>query len=64
MTEIDQAVQAATSFSEFGDTLTTRLASILGLVYGALYIADADGTELQRVGGMAVTTPSISVLLQ
>jgi two-component system sensor histidine kinase/response regulator len=51
LAEIDQAVQAASSFSEFGDTLTAQLASILGLVYGALYIADADGTELQRVGG-------------
>lgn len=51
LTEIDQAVQAAASFSEFGDSLTTRLASILRLVYGALYVADADGTTLRRVGG-------------
>jgi two-component system sensor histidine kinase/response regulator len=53
LAEIDHAVQTATSFAEFGDTLTARLASILGLVYGALYVPDTNGTELQRVGGYA-----------
>ncbi len=49
--EIDQALQAASDFEEFGNMLLTRLSQMLGLVYGALYIADAEETELRRVGG-------------
>ncbi|PKN72054.1 MAG: hypothetical protein CVU52_08180, partial [Deltaproteobacteria bacterium HGW-Deltaproteobacteria-10] len=51
LAEIDQAVQGAASFEEFGNALYSRLASILGLVYGALYIADSNDSKLQRVGG-------------
>jgi PAS domain S-box-containing protein len=51
LAQVDQAVQTAPSYEEFGDTLSARLASILGLVYGALYVLDADGTRLRRVGG-------------
>lgn len=51
LAEIDQAVQAAVSFQEFGNKLSSRLASIMGLVYGALYVADSDASKLQRVGG-------------
>jgi PAS domain S-box-containing protein len=49
--EIDQALLAASSFAEFGDILTNRLAGMLGLVYGALYLANEDRTELIRKGG-------------
>jgi|GEM_PF-2978130 len=49
--EIDQAVQPASDFEDFGNMLLARLAQMLGLVYGALYIADAEETELRRVGG-------------
>jgi len=49
--EIDQAVQSASDFEDFGNVLLARLAQMLGLVYGALYIADAEETELRRVGG-------------
>jgi HAMP domain-containing protein len=48
LAEVDQAVLAATSYQEFGDRLTTCLAPLLGLFYGALYVPDASG--MQRVG--------------
>ena len=48
---INLALQSASSFKEFGDTLTAELARMIGLVYGALYIADATQTKLYRVGG-------------
>ena len=49
--DIDQSLLAASSFAEFGDILTARLAGMLGLVYGALYVAE-DGTgDLVRRGG-------------
>ncbi len=63
VTEIDQAVQMATTFSEFGDILSTQLARMLGLVYAALYVTkrlvnananasnDADADGLLRMGG-------------
>ncbi|MBF0130081.1 MAG: MCP four helix bundle domain-containing protein, partial [Alphaproteobacteria bacterium] len=49
--EIDHALQSASSFEQFADTLSAKLAPVLGLVYGALYVAEADGTTLRRVGG-------------
>ena len=49
--EIDQALLAASTFAEFGDILSARLAGMLGLVYGALYVANPDRTELRRCGG-------------
>jgi len=51
MVEIDQALQAASTFQDFGNTLAAQLAQIMGLVYGALYIADTGQTQLRRVGG-------------
>ncbi len=51
LAEVDEAVQAVSSHREFGDTLATRLAPMLGLVYAALYLAEADGAGLRRVGG-------------
>ncbi|MEI6206498.1 MAG: response regulator [Desulfuromonadales bacterium] len=49
--EIDQAVQTAVTFEEFGTMLSSRLASLLGIVYVALYISDTGESELRRVGG-------------
>jgi signal transduction histidine kinase/HPt (histidine-containing phosphotransfer) domain-containing protein/HAMP domain-containing protein len=51
LADIDQAVQAAVSFEEFGETFAARVAPTLGLVYCALYVADAEHSELRRVGG-------------
>ena len=51
LTDLDQAVQGAASFKQFGDTLSAKLAPVLGLVYGALYVADANGKTFKRVGG-------------
>ncbi len=51
LAEIDQAVLVAASFEEFGNALSSRLASILGLVYSALYIAGSNDSKLQRIGG-------------
>jgi signal transduction histidine kinase/CheY-like chemotaxis protein len=51
LAEVDGVTQATASFEAFGDGLATQLASMLGLVYGALYLADADGARLRRVGG-------------
>jgi PAS domain S-box-containing protein len=51
--EIAQALQKCQSFAEFGNVLTSRLASVMGLVYGAFYISDSSHANLQRVGGYA-----------
>ncbi|WP_245651122.1 response regulator [Paramagnetospirillum marisnigri] len=51
LAEVDQAVQSAATFEQFGDALSAKLASVLGLVYGALYVADAQGATFRRVGG-------------
>ena len=51
LVEIDQAVQTATTFKEFGNTLAAQLAQIMGLVYGALYVANTEQSQLRRVGG-------------
>ncbi|HAJ27048.1 MAG TPA: hypothetical protein DCG53_07365, partial [Syntrophus sp. (in: bacteria)] len=51
--EVSQALQQCTSFAEFGNVLTSRLAPVMGLVYGAFYLGDDEGNNLQRVGGYA-----------
>jgi PAS domain S-box-containing protein len=51
--EIAQALQKCTSFSEFGNVLTSKLAAIMGLVYGAFYLSDPSHTKLERAGGYA-----------
>ena len=51
LADIDQALQSVASFEDFGNTLSARLASIIGSIYGALYMAAADDSNLQRVGG-------------
>jgi PAS domain S-box-containing protein len=51
LAEIDREVESVSSFEEFGDRVSARLAPGLGLVYGALYVADSEKCELRRVGG-------------
>ncbi len=51
LNELDESLQATTSFAEFGNILSARLAPVMGLVYGALYVADANQSELRRAGG-------------
>ncbi|MBF0159143.1 MAG: response regulator [Magnetococcales bacterium] len=51
LADLDEVLQTVTSFADFGNVLTARLAPLMGLVYGALYIPDSDATVLQRVGG-------------
>jgi PAS domain S-box-containing protein len=51
LNELDESLQTVTSFAEFGNVLSARLASAMGLVYGALYVADANQSELRRAGG-------------
>ena len=48
---INQTIQKATTFKEFGDILNAEVASIIELIYGALYIADDKQTKLERAGG-------------
>ncbi|MFA5181544.1 MAG: response regulator [Syntrophales bacterium] len=51
--EIAEALQKCQSFNEFGNVLTSRLAALMGLVYGAFYLSDSDHANLPRVGGYA-----------
>ena len=51
LVEIDLVVQGARTFEEFGNALSTKLASMLGVVYTALYVSYANESELRRVGG-------------
>lgn len=49
--DIDRSVQSATSYEEFADAFSSALAPIMGLIYGAFYLPDDDGTTLKRIGG-------------
>lgn len=51
LSEIAQSLQTASTRAEFGDLLCSHLAQNMGLAYGALFVADADRTELKRFGG-------------
>ena len=51
LAEIDQTVQTAETYREFADRLCVRLAEMLGLVYGALYVADEQNAGVRRIGG-------------
>ncbi|MBF0345726.1 MAG: response regulator [Nitrospirae bacterium] len=51
--DIAQTLQKCTTFAEFGDELTSKLAPIMGLIYGAFYVSDKAHARLQRVGGYA-----------
>jgi PAS domain S-box-containing protein len=51
LADIAQALQVASTYKEFGDILCSHLAQKIGLAYGALFVANADKTELNRFGG-------------
>jgi two-component system, sensor histidine kinase and response regulator len=51
--DIAEALQKCQSFAEFGNVLTSRLADIMGMVYGAFYLSDSSHASLQRMGGYA-----------
>ncbi|MBF0518497.1 MAG: response regulator [Nitrospirae bacterium] len=52
-TEIGKHLQTCKTFNDFGNTLTSKLAPVLGLVYGAFYVSNEMHTNLPRVGGYA-----------
>jgi len=51
--EIARELQTCASFTELGNAVTHRLATLMGLVYGAFYVSDSARTILQRSGGYA-----------
>ncbi len=51
--DISEALQKCQSFAEFGNVLTSKLAALMGVVYGAFYISDNDHNMLTRIGGYA-----------
>ncbi|MBF0531401.1 MAG: PAS domain S-box protein, partial [Deltaproteobacteria bacterium] len=51
--EIARALQPCAAYDEFGRALTSGLAPIMGLVYGAFFVSDPRQTHLQRAGGYA-----------
>ena len=56
LTEIDASLQKSTSFENFADELSDQIATLLGLIYAALYIVKGENTPeaaLWRVGGYA-----------
>ncbi|KWT79616.1 response regulator [Candidatus Magnetominusculus xianensis] len=53
VTEIAHAIQRCATFADFGGELTSKLAPIMGLIYGAYYVSDSNCKELQWVGGYA-----------
>ncbi|MBF0474195.1 MAG: hypothetical protein HQK93_10790, partial [Nitrospirae bacterium] len=52
-TDIGAELQRCKSHSDFGDTLFSRLAPIMGLVYAAFYVSNYSHTLLQKAGGYA-----------
>jgi PAS domain S-box-containing protein len=54
--EIDETLQSALTFEDFGNALLSRLAPMLDLVYGALYLVEPDGKALRRTGGYGFDT--------
>ncbi|MBF0558050.1 MAG: response regulator [Nitrospirae bacterium] len=51
--DIGTALQTCVSLADFGNTLTSKLASVTGLIYGAFYVSDKEHANLRRVGGYA-----------
>ena len=51
--EIGQELQRCHDFKEFGDVLAARLAPLLGIIFGALYVKDGKQQVLMCVGGYA-----------
>ena len=51
--EIARELQTCCTFVELGNTVTHRLATLMGLSYGAFYVCDKARTSLHRTGGYA-----------
>ncbi|MBF0568243.1 MAG: response regulator [Nitrospirae bacterium] len=51
--EIGKVLQTCMTFTEFGNVLTSSLAPVMGLVYGAFYVNNQAQATLQRFGGYA-----------
>ncbi|MBF0555063.1 MAG: PAS domain S-box protein, partial [Nitrospirae bacterium] len=51
--EMGKELQTCMTFTEFGNVLTSKLATVMGLVYGAFYVNDQARATLQRFGGYA-----------
>ncbi|MEI8095646.1 MAG: response regulator [Spirochaetales bacterium] len=49
--ELEDQLQTATTYEEFGTRLGALLAPLMGTVYAAFYLADEQRTRLSRVGG-------------
>jgi two-component system sensor histidine kinase/response regulator len=54
--DIGKALQACASFADFGNTLSSKLAPVMGLIYAAFYVSDKARANLHRVGGYACHT--------
>ena len=53
LAEFDKTLLSISSFAEFGNTLLAKMSQYMGTVYGALYIADKNQTQLIREGSYA-----------
>jgi len=53
LAEFDKTLLSISSFTEFGNTLLSKISQYMGTVYGALYIADKNQTQLIREGSYA-----------
>ncbi|MFA6138066.1 MAG: response regulator [Sulfurimonas sp.] len=53
LAEFDKTLLSISSFAEFGNTLLAKMSQYMGIVYGALYIADKNQTQLIREGSYA-----------
>ncbi len=51
--DIARVLQKCVSFSDFGNVLASKLAPIMGLIYGAFYYNDISQGRLVRTGGYA-----------
>ncbi len=58
VTDIARAIQKCTTFADFGNELTSKIAPVMGLIYGAYYISDSGRNELRWVGGYACGDPN------
>ncbi|MEO5357153.1 MAG: response regulator [Nitrospirae bacterium YQR-1] len=53
VTEIAQSLQKCTTYADFGNELTSKIAPVMGIIYGAYYVSNEARTELKWVGGYA-----------
>jgi PAS domain S-box-containing protein len=65
LVKIDHALVNATSYEEFGNTLSSEVVRMLKMIYGALYILDDKKQTLNRIGGYgcddSMHTPSFKM---